>query len=438
MSNSVSQKNSNQLPGFRYIKTVADIDEYILKSNGLRVLFHHRPHTGVVTTNITYRVGSRDEQIGETGLAHMLEHMLFKPTSFDVARGTDAAAMVFERETGCILNANTWRDRTTYFFCYPTSHFNRAIAIEAERMTGVILTSEELVPEQKNVLSEFDMYNGDPEFALSVQMSNAAFTSHPYHHETIGFREDIESYTTEKVERFYRLHYRPNNATLMIIGDIDKRVAARVVKEHFGSIPNPEEAVVRSYPREPKQEGIRRTSVVRPSATNLLHIGFKHEGFPSPDWYTASIAASVIANGPESLLHRLLVDTGKASNVACGIEPTSDRGLGVISITLAPGHHHDDIEQLVLRALKTVPLATLTPLVKKVKAATITKELFARDSSLKIASTLTEYVASDSWETYGKTIAILDTITPAKVHTFIIEACTESNLTIGTFVGTNS
>ena len=106
------------VPGFTHVKTVAGISEYVLKSNGLRVLYLNRPGTGVVTTNITYLVGARDEARGETGVAHMLEHMLFKPTVTDVKTGKDSASMQFERDTGCVLNANTWKDRTTYYFSY--------------------------------------------------------------------------------------------------------------------------------------------------------------------------------------------------------------------------------------------------------------------------------------------------------------------------------
>jgi len=160
------------------------------------------PDTGVVTSNITYKAGSRDEANGETGIAHMLEHMLFKPTTQDLKKNIDSSAMQLERETGCIINANTWKDRTTYFFSYPVEHFSRALQVEAERMQDVVITDKEFLPERGNVLSEFDMYNGDPHFALNVQMVCAAFHSHPYGHETIGFREDIERYTPAKLQRF--------------------------------------------------------------------------------------------------------------------------------------------------------------------------------------------------------------------------------------------
>ena len=121
----LQKKTSSPVPGYTFIKKAGGIKEFQLKSNGLRVLFVPRPGTGVITTNITYLVGARDEARGETGLAHMLEHMLFKPTVFDKKAGRDSGAMHFERNVGCILNANTWRDRTTYYFSYPIEHFDR-------------------------------------------------------------------------------------------------------------------------------------------------------------------------------------------------------------------------------------------------------------------------------------------------------------------------
>ncbi|MBP6924747.1 MAG: insulinase family protein, partial [Candidatus Pacebacteria bacterium] len=215
------KKISVSVPGFAHIETAGGITEFLYKANGLRVLYLNRPNTGVITTNITYFVGARDETRGETGLAHMLEHMLFKPTVFDIEAGIDSGAMQFERDTGCVLNANTWKDRTTYFFSYPKEYFERALKIEAERMNGVVLTDESLNPERNNVLSEHDMYNGDPYFALNVSMVGAAYNSHPYGHETIGHRQDIEDYTAATLDRFYRFYYRPDNAVMMIVGDVD-------------------------------------------------------------------------------------------------------------------------------------------------------------------------------------------------------------------------
>lgn len=427
---------STSVPGYTYKQTVAGVSEYILKKNGLRVFHLERPGTGVITTNITYLVGARDEICGETGLAHMLEHMLFKPTTFDITAKIDSGAMQFERETGCVLNANTWRDRTTYYFSYPVEYFERALQIEAERMQGVVLTDESLEPEKMNVLSEFDMNNGDPLFALSVQMCRAAFNSHPYGHETIGFREDIEAYSAEKLERFYRNFYRPDNAIMMVVGDIGVESSLKAVKKHFSNLENPSTTIPRLRIKEPKQEGERRVVIRRPSTQNILAIGFKHPGFPSKGWFETIIALDVLAGGEESILHKLLVDTGKASSVSSMVEPASETCLGLLTVNITSKQNLDDIEAQVLQTIKSVTTQSITSLVKKTKVQLITSELFGRDASQKIAQELTEYVASGEWEVYGKTIEILEGITPTAVLERIKTCFAFDQLTIGTFIGT--
>lgn len=438
MSKTRSANDTNRShPGYHFVTESAGVEEYTLKRNGLRVLYLHRPDTGVVTTNITYRVGARDEARGETGVAHMLEHMLFKPTTYDLAQGlSDGGAMHFERDTGCILNANTWKDRTTYYFSYPREFFERALEIEAERMDGVILTPEELAPEQGNVLSEFDMYNGDPYFALAVEMVSTAYHSHPYGHETIGYREDIEAYTAETLERFYRNYYRPDNATMMVIGDIDRKTALTTVRSIFGSLENPATPIPRFAINEPKQEGIRRVSIARQSSLNIVSIGFKHAGFPEKDWFVTNLMLEALCEGPESILERLLVDTGKASGLEVVQEPTSEENLACINITLAPRENHEEIEQLVRHAIERIDTKTLTPLVKKAKARLLTEERFARSQSLRIAQELTEYVASGDWTAYGRTPETLEQIRPVDVKQALTDRFQANNLTIGHFIGT--
>ena len=431
-----TKQQTKNIPGFTFVKKVKDISQYTLKSNGLTILHKQIPNTGVITTNITYKVGARDELLGETGLAHMLEHMLFKPTKQDLKRKIDSSAMQFERETGCVLNANTWKDRTTYFFNYPADHLSRALQIEAERMLDVVLTDKEFLPERGNVLSEFDMYNGDPYFALSVQMVCSAFHSNPYGHETIGFREDIERYTPKKLDRFYKHYYRPDNATLTIVGDITNNEALTKIKEVFGGLKNPNTPIPRHDIQEPTQEGMRRVEIKRPSSTNLLAIGIKHDGFPEQGWFNSSILFSILVSGPDSILHKQLVDTGLASSVEGSTEPTSETNLGMIFVTLAPGSTHADIESKVIEIIDSLTAKDITKLLKKVIQSELTSELFARGSSIQIAMDLTEYISANSWETYNKTEEILKSIRPTDLIALKNKLFDQTQMTIGYFIGT--
>ena len=430
-------KTATNIIGYTFAKKKGGISEYTLKSNGLTVLYKHIKGTDVVTSNITYKVGARDEDKGESGVAHMLEHMLFKPTTQDLKRKVDSGAMQFERDTGCILNANTWKDRTTYFFNYPVEHFHQALQVESERMQDVVLTDKEFLPERNNVLSEFDMNNGDPYFALSVQMVCTAFQSHPYGHETIGFREDIESYTPKKLDRFYKHYYRPDNSTLTIVGDMPLTEVLMSVKKQFGSLTNPTTPIPRHTINEPKQEGIRRVEIQRPSSTNILSLGVKHAGFPSKQWFATSLLFSVLTGGPDSILHKKLIDQGLASSVDGMIEPTSETNLGMLFVTLAPKATHIEIEKLVLKTINELTSKDIAKLLRKTIQAERTATLFGQGSSLKIAMDLTEYIAADSWQTYTKTEQILNSVTPKDLIDLKNRLFDTTQMTIGYFIGKN-
>ncbi len=418
---------------FKHLKTVEDISEYELKANGLRVLYKQVEGTGVVTTNITYLVGARDEAVGETGVAHMLEHMLFKPTQQDKKKKQEASAMKFEREVGAILNANTWKDRTTYYFSYGKEHFTRVLKLEAERMRDVLLTDAEFQPERTNVLSEFDMYNGEPEFALSVAMVSTAFHSHPYGHETIGFREDIECYTTEKLQRFYNHFYRPNNATLMVVGDVDIKTAFDEIAKAFENLAAEPNVRIRPEVVEPKQEGLRRVEIVRPGTKNLLAFGIKHDGFPTLGWFETMVTLKLLAGGADSLLQKALVDSGLASSVSYSQEPTKDNNLAMLVVTLSGKMNHQEMEKKVLELIAEVKEDWLKKHLKTVITRAINSELFGRDSSLDVVSELTEYVASGDWSAYFETEKTLRQINVKKIQKHLSDMFAEKNLTIGVY-----
>jgi len=440
MSKPVSQKPPKGVPReYRFIGCYGEIEEYQLKSNNLRVIYQYRPNTGTATTNITYRVGARDEARGETGIAHMLEHMLIKPTTYDIAANVTAgSAMQFERDSGCILNANTWKDRTTYFFNYPVENFDTAVRIEAERMTGTILTPAVLEPEQGNVLSEFDMYHGDPFFALSVCMVSTAFFSHPYGHETIGYREDIERYTAEALDRFYRRYYTPHNAVMMVIGDLERTRALRTVAAHFSAIKNPPTAIPRNYPKEPVQEGIRRVTISRPTTTNAVAFGFKHAGFPTRDWFVTKVLFDCLVSGPDSPFQKKFVDTGRCASIEWSQEPTVDTNLGMLTFTLAPGETHSNLEHDVREAFANITTADLKKRLKQVIQQLLTSEYFSRSSSLGIARELTEYAAADAINVYHETPTILRSITMKDILHSRTTLLDESVQTMGYIIGTSS
>lgn len=425
---------TKQKPCLRKTKTVKDITEYTLSANELKVLYIPKPGTGVVTTDIVYKVGSRDEGRGETGIAHMLEHMLFKPTKGDIKRKSDSGAMLFEREIGVVLNANTWKDRTSYYFSYPTKYFERAVKIEADRMKNVLFTDRQFKPEQGNVLSEHDMYAGDEMFSLSVQMHSAAFQSHPYGHETIGHRGDIQSYTIEKLKKFYEKFYVPSNATLIVAGDISESGMKDTVLKYFGAIPNsPKPSRISII--EPKQEGIRTTAIERKSSQQLLAFGIKHNAFPSKAWFETAISLELLAGDTDSLLYKELVDTGYATTISISLEPTYEDNLAELFINLTEKGSHEEIEIKVLKFLKNLTINDIKPFLNRTITKTILEEAVRNESSLGYVASLVEYVSAGVWEQFYDSEKIMKKITVKDIQMKVAQMFERTNLTVGYFKG---
>ncbi len=430
-----SETSTSRQTRMERIKRVKDITEYKLSTNDLRVLHVYRKGTGVVTSDIVYRAGSRDENRGETGLAHMLEHMLFKPTKQDLKRNLDSSAMHFERETGSTLNANTWKDRTSYYFSYPKEHFSRALQIEAERMQDVILTDKEFLPERTNVLSEFDMYAGDEQFSLSVEMMSVAFRSHTYGHETIGYREDIEAYTIEKLDRFYRKFYQPNNAVLIIVGDVTETEMKKEVITQFARLRNTHTEVMRTELTEPKQEGLRSVTIERKSETQVYARGVRHEPFPSKSWFETMMIFEMLAGGSDSILHKKLIDSGLATTLNVSLEPSRSANLAILFVTLTKKTTHEKMDTLITKVIGSLTEKDISPYLRKILAKALTDEAMTRENSLSFASELVEYVSAGVWEEFFNSEEMLCSITTADISKKMSDLFLEKNTTTGYFIG---
>jgi zinc protease len=423
MSKKNAQSTKTKAPRLLKKKTVGTITEYVLTSNGMRVLFSPRAGTGVITSDIVYFIGSRHEAHGETGIAHMLEHMLFKQTTHDIAQKHDAAATEFEKAYGVVLNANTWRDRTSYFFSYPKEHFAQALKIEAERMRDVVITDESLAPEKANVLSEYDMHAGDELFTIATEMSDAAFRNHPYGHETIGYREDIEDYTAAKIRSYYERYYAPNNAVLIVVGDCSEAILKREVLAHFATLPEstiPHEHLF----REPKQEGKRTVTVSRPSTKNILALGVKHEAFPHTAWFETMVIFDMLAGGEDSILNKRFVDTGLISHIDISLEQSKNTNLGIFFCTLSKKTTHGALEQKIRDVINGLTAKDIAPYLKKTTG-----------SSLSFTGELVEYVSAGAWEAFFSSEEALKKITPKAVHARLQELFSDTQMTIGYFIG---
>jgi len=207
--------------GFTKIKELGGIEEYRLDSNGLTVLLMEEHSAPVVTFMVTYRVGSRNEVTGTTGATHLLEHLMFKGTEkYNKENGNHIDQFI--GNVGARKNATTWMDRTNYYESLPSEHLELSVDFESDRMRNLRLREEDRQSEMTVVRNEFEQAENNPLYALDKEIWAAAFQAHPYHHSTLGWRSDIENVPIEKLRAFYDTFYWPNNATVTIIGDLDK------------------------------------------------------------------------------------------------------------------------------------------------------------------------------------------------------------------------
>jgi zinc protease len=292
------------------ITTVEGITEYRL-ANGLRVLLFPDPSKQTITVNITYFVGSLHENYGETGMAHLLEHMLFKGST----RHTDIPKELAEH--GSRPNGTTSWDRTNYFETFKASEENLrwALDLEADRMVNSFIRKEELDTEMTVVRNEFERGENNPTAVLFKRILSVAYDWHNYSNTPIGARSDIEGVPIERLQAFYRTYYQPDNAMLVVAGKIDEAETLKLVQEYFGPIPKPTRVLPKSYTAEPVQDGERRVSLRREGDVQVALAGYHIPAGPHEDSAPLQLLGLVLADAPSGRLHKELVEKGKAAAV---------------------------------------------------------------------------------------------------------------------------
>jgi len=392
------------------------------------VLYAEVKGSDTVTTSIVYNVGSRHEETGDTGLAHMLEHMLFKHTTGKGVKWKDL------ENKGAHLNATTWLDRTLYYFNLPKEYLGEMLEVEADRMRNTLLTDDEFIPERANVLSEYEIQNSTPSEVLAWNMVATAFQNHGYHHDTIGWRGDIENYTTAQLKRFYDRYYWPNNATLIIAGDIDEKTLSHEVMTHFGHLPKGE--VYTTTPRvEAPQQGLRRTELRRDTPIRIFNIAFRGPAFTHPDWLPLLVGLNHLMDGETSPLYKALIDTHLGTDVSFGLYPTHDPFLAFVTVNAAEKVSYDEIEKVIKKTIESEKKKKLSPQkLALIKESLLADEAQSRDGSRHVALTLSEYVATGDWKQYPNTFRDIERITPEDVLRVLQTYLTFEQATIGTLL----
>ncbi|MBW2149783.1 MAG: insulinase family protein [Deltaproteobacteria bacterium] len=319
--------------------------------NGLQVMLKEIHTAPIVSTWIWYKVGSKDELPGQTGISHWVEHMQFKGTPNFPGGNLDR---VISRDGG-FWNAFTFLDWTTYLATMPSDKVDLILQLEADRMVNSIYDTEEVELERTVVISERQGNENNPNFKLDEEVQAAAFRVHPYHHEVIGDMVDLEKISRGQLYGHYKKYYQPNNAILVIAGDFVTKEMFNRIKELFGSIPAGE-PIERINRPEPQQKGERRVTVEGPGETAFLQVTYHAPDTKSEDFFALTALDSLLS-GPSNLnlfgggisnktsrLYREIVEKELAVGVAGGLQATIDPFLYSISFTI---HQQSSPEQVI-------------------------------------------------------------------------------------------
>ncbi len=420
------------LPGTSAAGTRA-VHEFIL-DNGLKLLVREDHRAPVVVSQIWYKVGSSYEHDGITGISHVLEHMMFKGTE-------KHPAGEFSRiisENGGRENAFTGRDYTAYFQQLEKSRLEVSFRLEADRMRNLLLPEDEFRKEVKVVMEERRLRTEDnPEALTYEQFMAAAFVSSPYHHPVIGWMDDLENLTIEDLKAWYRKWYAPNNATLVVVGDVDPQAVLALAKKHFGAL-QPSRLTPPKPRREIPQRGLRRLTVKAPAQLPYLLMGYKVPVLKTAaeDWepYALEVLAGVLDGGASARLARELVRGRQiAASAGAGYSLTARQDdLLMLDGTPAPGHDIATLETALrdqVRRLREEPVSAEE--LDRVKAQVVANDVYQRDSVFYQAMQLgiLETVGLD-WRLAEEYVARIRAVTAEQVQAVARKYLVDDRLTI--------
>ncbi len=317
--------------------------------NGLTVLTLVDRSAPTVSYHTWFRVGSRHEWPGKTGLAHLFEHLMFSETQSHAPGEFDRLM----EGAGAEANAATWTDWTYFYENAPREALPLLIELEADRMSNLILRQPQVSSEKEVVANERKLRVDDDIEGKAAELLYAnAFRRHPYRWPTIGWMDDIRGFTVNDCQTFYRKHYAPNNATLVIVGDFDERKALSLVQSHYGSLPRARSVPSPTSSREPSQRAERVLQLLAPTPTEKLLLGYHAPAFAHPSTPALTIANEVWFGGQSSRLHRLFcIDAELALSVRGSLAPFIEPGLFEIWIFLREGKHAREALKLLDREI---------------------------------------------------------------------------------------
>lgn len=398
-------------------------------SNGLTVLTKEVHTAPVAYFSVWYKVGSVNEQLGQTGMSHLLEHMMFKGTTTRKP-GEISAAL---QQIGAEFNATTSLDRTNYFETLGSDRLELAMQLESDRMVNSLFAEAEHKKEMTVVRSEYEGGENDPDTTLTKAVRLAAYQVHPYRWTTIGFKSDIENINRDEMYAYYKKYYVPNNATIVIVGDFDTKQVLSLVQKYFGVLPKRPIQQPFITP-EPQQQGERRVTVRRAGTTRSIQIAYHIPGFEHPDRLAIDVLESVLSGGRTARFFDRMVQSGLASAAEAYDYGLRDPDLAFLAAEAQPGKTNEELEKALLDEVEKLQ----TTLISEEELQRVLNQaeagyIYGQDSVQAQGRQLGENAMRGDWR-YGETyLEKLKRITPADVQRVARTYFIESNRTVGYF-----
>ena len=425
-----TQLNSAQI---KKTASVEGITEYAL-DNGMKVLLFPDNSSQTITVNVTYLVGSRHEGYGEKGMAHLLEHLVFKgtPSHEDIPNELT--------ERGARANGTTWYDRTNYYETFNATDDNLewALDLESDRMMNSYISKEDLDSEFSVVRNEFESGENSPSRTLSQKVIRAAYMWHNYGNSTIGNRSDIERVPIANLKAFYKKYYRPDNAVLMITGKFDNKRTLELVDKYFGPLNNPSTILNEVPTVEPAQDGEKRVELNRVGDLQLLMALYHSPAGSDADYSALTLVQNVLNDAPSGRLYKALVETQMASNVYASNPFTKDPGFINFNVSVPSEKSLADAEKTLLSVLDGLKDNPITSEELKRARANVMKQLdqLSRNSGY-MATYMSEFIGAGDWRLAFIHRDRVESTTVEEVNAAVQKYFIPTNRTIGNFIPTD-
>ena len=416
--------------GVKMVTSVEGITEYNL-DNGLKVLLFPDMSKPTITVNITYMVGSRHEGYGETGMAHLLEHLVFK--------GTPKHPNIPQEltEHGARPNGTTWYDRTNYFETFNATDENLkwALDLESDRMINSYIAKKDLDSEFSVVRNEFESGENDPSGVLMERVLSTAYIWHNYGNSTIGARADIENVPIERLQAFYRKYYQPDNAILTVTGKFDPAKTLQLVHDYFANIPRPDRKLEITYTKEPTQDGERQVTLKRTGDVQVISCSYHTAPGSHKDYAAIAVIDELLSNEPSGRLYKALVESKKASYIWSFAPSLKESGFIYINVTLRKEDNLQQAKDILLATLDSLKINQPTKEeLDRAKSRILKQWELGFNSSDRVGMNISEYIAQGDWRLYFLYRDAVENVTLEDVVNAASTYFKPSNRTLGIFI----